>query len=91
MLLEEKPAPKEDETTKEILVSLVDNLHTTIINYQNEHGVKSFAQKVNSGENSLTPSGNTLQLPKGSIGSDFTSVTSTKNAKEEKKSSKKVI
>ncbi len=29
-------------------------------------------------------------MPKGAIGSDFTSVTSTKNSKEEKKSQKKI-
>jgi hypothetical protein len=69
---------------------MAENLDKSLQHYANDHGVKVFPSRMNSGENSLTPSGHALQLPKGAIGSDFTTATSTKNSKEEKKSSKKI-
>lgn len=55
--------------------------------YCNDHGIKYYQLKLKDSEGG-SKSNSTLFLPKGTNNSDFTTVTSTKNSKEEKKAGK---
>jgi len=85
-----------EEQDKEVMVCLIENIDTIILNYSNDHAVKVYAPKLLSKENGggSTPGSNgSLQLPKSYNNSEFSTAVSTKNSKEEKKghSSKKLL
>ena len=75
-----------EETSRDIITVLCENMDILLNRYSNEHGVKYYAQKVKDQESGSTPSSQSgLLLPKGQVNSDFSSVSTTKNQKEERK------
>ena len=75
-----------EDTDKEIIGVLCENIGVILNRYTNEHGVQYYFQRMKELDGA-TPSSSTNGVSKGNF--DFTSV-STNPKKEEKKSSKSV-
>jgi hypothetical protein len=79
-----------EENEKEIIAALSTHMDIILSKYCNDHCTKNFNFNASKSESSTPSNQAGLSLPKSSKESDFTSIFSTRNSKEEKKGHKKI-